>query len=346
MTEGPDHRPLVGVTMGDPAGIGPEIVVRALTRPELYRSVRPLVLGDEALLARAAEICGVKVEVNVVDAPAAGRFVPGVVDLIPVTELPPEQVPFGRVSPEAGRACFEYIKKSVELALAGRIDAVATAPVNKAALQAAGVPYLDHTQAYAALTGATGVLTMFVVGDRLKIFFATRHVSLRQAIAELTVNRVYEVLVLADRALRRFGFGDPRLALAALNPHAGEGGLFGDEEITVLAPAVERARAAGVRADGPIPADSVFYLCLQGRYDAVVSLYHDQGHIAAKTYDFDRTVSLTTGLPFVRTSVDHGTAYDIAGRGIARAESMAEAVRVAGEYARRLWAASRSTAGG
>ncbi len=341
-----DGRPLVGITMGDPAGIGPEIVARALGRPELYQSARPVVLGDAALLARGAEICGLQLEINVVDCPAAGRFVPGVVDVIPVTALSPAEIPFGRVNPKAGRACFEYIKKSVELALAGQLDAVATAPVNKAALQAAGVPYLDHTQAYATLTGSTGVLTMFVVGDRLKIFFATRHVSLRQAIAELTVDRVAEVLVLADQALRRFGFAEPRLAVAALNPHAGEGGLFGNEEFTVLAPAIERARGAGVRAEGPIPADSVFYLCLQGKYDAVVSLYHDQGHIAAKTYDFDRTVSLTTGLPFVRTSVDHGTAYDIAGKGIARAESMAEAIRVAGEYARRLQAASRPTTGG
>ncbi len=340
-----DGRPLVGVTMGDPAGIGPEIVARALARPEIYGSVRPVVLGDAALFARAAEICGLKLDINLVDSPAAGRYVPGVVDLVPVTALAPAEVPFGRVNPAAGRACFEYIKKSVDLALAGQVDAVATAPINKAALQAAGVPYLDHTQAYAALTGSTGVLTMFVVGERLKIFFATRHVSLRQAIADLTVERVCEVLVLADRALRRFGFPDPLFGVAALNPHAGEGGLFGDEEIAVLAPAIERARAAGVRAEGPVPADSVFYLCLQGKYDAVISLYHDQGHIAAKTYDFDRTVSLTTGLPFVRTSVDHGTAYDIAGKGVARAESMAEAIRVAGEYARRLRAAARPAAG-
>ncbi len=341
-----DNRPIVGVTMGDPAGIGPEIVARALARPELYREVRPVVLGDAALLARAAEISGLKLDINIVESPGAGRFVPGVVDLVPVTALDPDRVRFGQVQPLAGWASFEYIKKSVELALGGQLEAVATAPINKAALQAAGIPYLDHTQAYAALTGSAGVVTMFVVGERLKIFFATRHVALRQAIAELTVDRVYEVLVLADRALRRFGFAGPRFGVAALNPHAGEGGLFGDEELTVLAPAIARAREAGVRAEGPVPADSVFYLCLRGHFDAVISLYHDQGHIAAKTYDFDRTVSLTTGLPFVRTSVDHGTAYDIAGRGIARAESMAEAIRVAGEYARRLQAARPPAPGG
>ncbi len=332
--------------MGDPAGVGPEVVAKALARPELYRDVRPVVLGDAALLARAAAVCGLKLDINLIDSPGAGRFTAGVVDLIPVTALEPDRVRFGQVQPLAGWACFEYIKKSVELALAGQVDAVATAPINKAALQAAGIPYLDHTQAYAALTGSAGVLTMFVVGERLKIFFATRHVALRQAIAELTVDRVYQVLVAADRALRRFGFSEPLFGVAALNPHAGEGGLFGDEELTVLAPAIARAREAGVRAEGPVPADSVFHFCLQGRFDAVISLYHDQGHIAAKTYDFDRTVSLTTGLPFVRTSVDHGTAYDIAGRGIARAESMAEAIRVAGEYARRLRAGRPAAQGG
>ncbi len=341
-----DNRPIVGVTMGDPAGIGPEVVVKALARPELYREVRPVVLGDAALLARAAEVCGLKIDINLIESPGVGRFAAGVVDLVPVTALEPDRVQFGQVQPLAGWACFEYIKKSVELALAGQIDAVATAPINKAALQAAGIPYLDHTQAYAALTGSAGVLTMFVAGERLKIFFVTRHVALRQAIAELTVDRIYGVLVEADRALRRFGFPEPLLGVAALNPHAGEGGLFGDEELTVLAPAIARAREAGVQAEGPVPADSVFHLCLQGRFDAVVSLYHDQGHIAAKTYDFDRTVSLTTGLPFVRTSVDHGTAYDIAGQGVARAESMAEAIRVAGEYARRLRAAQPAAQGG
>jgi len=219
--------------------------------------------------------------------------------------------------------------------MSGEADAVATAPINKEALHAAGVPYLDHTEALAALANAPNPLTMFVVRN-LRIFFLTRHVSLARACSDITRSDVSNGLVQVEAALDRFGISQARIAVAALNPHGGEGGMFGDEEITQIRPGVRDAREQGVDAFGPVPADAVFHLALDGQYDAVLSLYHDQGHIAAKTLDFERTVSITAGLPFVRSSVDHGTAFDIAGTGLASSVSMEEAIKSASEYAIRL----------
>ncbi len=328
-----DERPLVAVTMGDPAGIGPEVVAGALGFGEVYPMSRPLVVGDHGALERAARVMGVTATLHVVTDPSEGRYEPGVIDLIDLANVPPD-LRMGEVQAAAGRAAFAYIERATQLALAGAVDAVATAPINKEALRLAGVPYLDHTGAFAALTNSPDATTMFVLGQ-LRIFFATRHTSLRSAISELTRERVLHMLVHAHEQMERFGFSRPHIALAALNPHAGEGGMFGDEEIEVLAPAVEAARARGINVTGPHPADAIFYLARHGAADCVLSLYHDQGHIAAKSIDFDRTVAITTGLPFVRSSVDHGTAFDIAGTGRARWVSMAEAIRVGAEFARR-----------
>jgi 4-hydroxythreonine-4-phosphate dehydrogenase len=235
----------------------------------------------------------------------------------------------------AGRAAFEYIERATLLILAGEVEAIATAPINKEALRAGGVPHLDHTGAFAALTHSPEATTMFVL-DQLRIFFATRHMSLRKAIDDLSRPRVVQMLRHAHEQMERFGYKRPSIALAALNPHAGEAGLFGDEEIEILAPAVEEARGMGINASGPHPPDAVFHVAKNGGYDCVLSLYHDQGHIAAKSIDFDRTVAITTGLPFVRSSVDHGTAFDIAGTGKARWVSMSESVRIGADFARRL----------
>ena len=328
-----DQRPLMAITMGDPAGVGPEIVAAAVGLGGLHGVSRPLVIGDRGALERAAATMGVGAGINTVAGPAEGRYEAGTIDLLDLGNVPADMVT-GKVQGAAGRAAFGYIERATELALAGEVDAIATAPINKEALREGGVPYLDHTGAFAALTRSPEATTMFVLGT-LRIFFATRHTSLRNAIDDLTRPRVVEMLVHAHEQMERFGFARPHIALAALNPHAGESGMFGTEEIEILAPAAEEARGRGINVTGPHPADAIFHVAKSGGADCVMSLYHDQGHIAAKSIDFDRTVAITTGLPFVRSSVDHGTAFDIAGTGKARWLSMAEAVRVGAEFARR-----------
>ena len=328
-------RPLVGVTLGDPAGVGPEITVKALGEADVYEISRPLVIGAAGVLERAARAVGLSPRVNLVSRPAEGRFEPGTIDLLDLNNVDLATLEWGKVQAQAGQAAFDYIRRGIELALAGELDALATAPINKEALQVGGVPFLDHTAMLGKLTNSPDVLTMFVVRN-LVIFFMARHMSLRKACDEVTAENVRQTLVKAHQAMGRFGQPKSRFGVAALNPHAGEHGLFGDEEIREIAPGVEQARAAGVDAYGPIPGDAVFHQCLQGRYDAVLSLHHDQGHIAAKTFDFERTISITTGLPFIRASVDHGTAFDIAGKGIANAVGMAESIRLAAKYAALL----------
>ncbi len=328
-----DERPLVGVTLGDPAGVGPEIVLRALAEADVYESARPVVLGDLGVLERAGAAIGRRPSINAVAGPADGRYAVGTVDLLDVGSPDLGGLKWGMVQGEAGRAAFRYVETGIELARDGEIEAMATAPLNKEALQVGGVPHLDHTTALAKLTDSRDVLTMFTVG-RLIIFFMARHMSMRQACDEVTAENVRTTLVKAHRAMTRFGQPKARFAVAALNPHAGEHGMFGREEIDEIAPGVERARADGVDAYGPIPADAVFHQCVQGRWDAVLSLHHDQGHIAAKTLDFERTIAITVGLPFIRASVDHGTAFDIAGTGVASAVGMAESIRLAAKYAR------------
>ncbi|MCL5962595.1 MAG: 4-hydroxythreonine-4-phosphate dehydrogenase PdxA [Chloroflexi bacterium] len=327
-----ENRPLVAVTIGDPAGVGPEIVVKALANPDTYVQTRPLVVGDRWVLEQAQRWCGLDLEVKCVGHPAEGQYTSGTIDLLDAGSAKVGSLQIGQVQVSAGKAAYDYLGRAIELAMAGAVEAIATAPINKEALRAAGVPYLDHTEALAGLTQSPNPLTMFVVRN-LRIFFLTRHVSLARACSEINRARVLDGLIQADTALKRFGLEGARIAVAALNPHGGEGGIFGDEETTQIEPAVREAHAQGVNAFGPVPADSVFHLALIGKFDAVLSLYHDQGHIAAKTLDFERTVSITAGLPFVRSSVDHGTAFDIAGRGIASAVSMEEAIKAAGEYA-------------
>ena len=325
-------RPLTAVTAGDPAGIGPEITIKALAESDVYEFARPVVYGDRAILERAANVVGMSPRFNVVQTPSEGKFEPGTIDLIEVTHLGPDAIAFGEIQPEGGKAAYAYIRAAIDAALAGQVEAMATAPINKEALQAGGVPFIDHTSMLNKLTNSPDTLTMFVVRN-LVIFFMARHMSLRRACDEVTAANVATTLIKAHKAMTRFGQPAARFGVAALNPHAGEGGLFGNEEIDEIRPGVEQAREAGVDAKGPIPGDAVFHQCLQGRYDAVLSLHHDQGHIAAKTYDFERTISITTGMPFVRASVDHGTAYDIAGKGVASAVGMAESIRVAAKYA-------------
>ena len=326
-----DNRPVIGITIGDPAGVGPEIVARAVADPSLGKMARMLVFGTATVLERALRVVGERVSLRVVPNPRDAAFAPGIVDVVDLAPEVREGVEPGVVQAPAGRAAFEFVRTAIEAAVAREVDAIATAPVNKESLREAGVPYLDHTAMLGGLTGSPDPMTLFVL-DRLRIFFLTRHVPLSEACRQITEERVLEGLRRANEELGRVGMEPPRLAVAALNPHAGDGGLFGSEDDDQIAPAVARAQTLGIAASGPIPADSVFYQARMGRFDAVLSLYHDQGHIAAKTVDFERTVSVTMGLPFIRTSVDHGTAFDIAWQGKASAVGMQEAVRVAVQY--------------
>jgi len=326
------NRSIIGIPLGDIAGVGPEIVVMALAQPDIYRTAKPLVIGEAGALRRALRVTGLNLDLQTVADPAQGRYRHGIIDLIDLANVDAEQVAFGQVQAAAGRAACEFIENAVERCQVGQIDALATTPINKEAFRAAGVNDIGHTELLGRLTGTADPLTMFQVFD-LKVFFLSRHVSLAGAIRLVTRQRVLDYLQRCAKALETLGISQPRLAVAGLNPHGGEHGLFGDEEGRELEPAIADARAAGINVVGPIAADSVFHLALQGNYDAVLSLYHDQGHIATKMVDFQRTIAITLGLPFIRTSVDHGTAFDLAGKGAANPLSMVEAIRLAAVYA-------------
>ncbi len=326
---------VVAVTMGDPCGIGPEIVVQALAAQETRRQALCLVCGDRGVLQLAMQATGVSLRIHEIRSVQEAADEPGTLNLVslPDTEpVDPACFEWGKVSAMGGRAAYAYIAAAVRLALEGSADAVCTAPVNKESLRAASVPYIGHTEIFGALTGSPAPLTMFETCG-MRIFFLTRHLSLRKMLDEITQDNIVRCVKECQAALQRLGAGGQRMAVAGLNPHSGEHGLFGDEEVREIAPAVERLRQEGLDVEGPVSADSVFHLCAAGKYGSVLSLYHDQGHIAAKTLDFARTISITNGLPFLRTSVDHGTAFDIAGTGKASAVSMMEAIRLAAKYA-------------
>ncbi|MET7902272.1 4-hydroxythreonine-4-phosphate dehydrogenase PdxA [Streptomyces sp. NPDC005336] len=322
--------PVLAVTLGDPAGIGPEITARTLADPDTGALAHAIAVGDAAVLRRAVAVCGLDVSVNAVGSVGEARFEPGTIDVLDLG-IAGDDLEWGTVSTVAGRSAVAAIEAATRAALADEVDGIVTAPINKEAIWAAGSRHLGHTEMLGELTGAEHFDTMFVVRG-LKIFFTTRHVSLRTALDQITEERVAGSIRQALTALRVFGHQEPRLAVAAINPHGGEGGHFGDEEITALRPAVEKAAAEGLGVVGPIPADSVFHQGLQGRFDGVLSHFHDQGHIPAKTVDFEGTVSVTVGLPILRTSVDHGTAFDIAGTGQASPATMAAAFRAAAEF--------------
>ena len=325
-------RPRIAVPIGDPAGIGPEITVKALTAAPVLEAADCVAVGDRAVVENAARIVGADVRINVIAAPAEGEYRPGVLNLIDLANVEAGAFAFGRVSGMCGRAAYEYIAKCIELANARQVDAVATTPINKESLRAGGVPYIGHTEIFGALTGTTDPLTMFETNG-LRVFFLTRHVSLRQMLDMITRERIEDYVKRCLEALARLGVTEGTMAVAGLNPHSGEHGLFGWEEVNEIIPAVEHLQAQGYPVVGPIGADSVFHQAAQGRYNSVLSLYHDQGHIATKTLDFDRTIAVTNGMPILRTSVDHGTAFDIAGTGKASAVSMIEAIRLAARYA-------------
>jgi len=332
-----DKRPLIAIPMGDPAGIGPEIVLKALANPEIAAFARCVVIGDKDVLQQAAAFPGMpEVTIHVIGGKDAdnvqdGCFKPGIINLIDLNNITIEDLKLGQVQAMCGRAAYEYIEKSIQLAMAGAVDAVATTPINKESLKAAEIPFIGHTEIFGGLTETADPLTMFEVHG-MRVFFLTRHVSLRKACDLVTKERIIDYVIRCKEALNKLGVEDGVMAIAGLNPHSGEHGLFGNEEMEAVFPAVEELKKMGYLVEGPIGADSVFHLALKGRYNCVLSLYHDQGHIATKTLDFERTIAVTAGMPILRTSVDHGTAMDIAGKGIASAVSMEEAIRVAVKY--------------
>jgi 4-hydroxythreonine-4-phosphate dehydrogenase len=324
-------KPIIAITLGDPAGIGPEIVVKSLSDPRIYETCRPLVIGDKNVILNTLAMCRLSAHVNVITQPEAGQYQLGVIDLIDLKNIDMTKLQIAKVQAMCGQAVFDYLEKAVSLAMAKKVDAIATTPINKNALKAAGIKHIGHTEMLEALSQTEDPLTMFEVRG-MRVFFLSRHVSLRQACDLVTKERVLNYLIRCTEALRRLGVTEGTMAVAGLNPHSGDDGLFGDEEILQVEPAIQEAKARGYDVTGPIAADSVFHQALQGQYSAVLSLYHDQGHIATKTVDFERTISITNGLPFLRTSVDHGTAFDIAGRGIASEVSMTEAILLAAKY--------------
>ena len=326
-------RPLIAIPMGDPAGIGPEIVLKTVADEETQRTARCIVVGSRKVFEYAMNYPGSpRLEINVVKTPEDGKYEPGVLNLIDLDNIDMAQFRVGEVNGMCGKAAYEYIAKSIELANARIVDAVSTTPINKESLRKGGVNYIGHTEIFSALTHTDDPLTLFEVNN-LRVFFLSRHVSLRKACDMVTKDRIIDYVIRCTDALRKLGVTEGTMAIAGLNPHSGEHGLFGDEEVKEVFPAVEELQKRGYKVAGPIGADSVFSQALHGKYNSVLSLYHDQGHIATKTLDFERTISITAGMPILRTSVDHGTAFDIAGKGLASAVSMKEAVRLAVKYA-------------
>jgi 4-hydroxythreonine-4-phosphate dehydrogenase len=322
------HRPIVGITMGDAAGIGPEIVVKALAVAKVYEWCRPVVIGDARRLRKAAGIVGSKLGIHTVQgaAQAGQRF--GEIDCIDVPVIP-DDLPFGQLSGAAGHGAYEFIAKAVQLAQAGQIDAICTAPLNKEALHAGGHLFPGHTELLAKLSN-TPEVSMMLMTPKLRVIHVTTHIGLMDAVRKIEPGLVERTIRRGYEALLRAGIEKPKIAVCGINPHAGEHGLFGQhEEEEKIDPAVQKLRAEGIDAMGALPADTVFFRAGRGDFDLVVAMYHDQGHGPVKVLGLEAGVNVTVGLPFVRTSVDHGTAFDIAGTGKADERSLVEAMRQA-----------------
>lgn len=326
-------KPLLAITMGDATGSGPEIIVKSFEDRIVRDSARLFVIGDSKIMQRAARIVRSAISIRTVGALENIGEDPSSIDVLDLDNLPPD-LPFATIDGRAGKAAYEYVKKAVELAMAGNIDAIVTAPINKEVMNLAGYHFAGHTEILAHLSG-TADCAMILVGGALRVIHATTHVSMRQACELIKRERVFKVIELAVQACRLFGFANPRVAVAGLNAHAGEGGLFGREEIEEIIPAIELARAKGYDVSGPISPDTVFYrAALKQHFDIVVCMYHDQGHIPLKLLSFETGVNVTVGLPFIRTSVDHGTAFDKAGKGTADHRSLNEAIALAARLTR------------
>jgi len=334
-------KPIVGITMGDAAGIGPEIIIKALSKREVYEICCPLVIGDSRVLEQAARIVGVSLNVKPVFRVEDANFEFGTVDVFDFKNIDLKALKIGHVDAMAGEASVKYIEKAVDMALGNEIDAIATAPINKEAMNKAGYNYAGHTELLAHLTN-TKDYAMMLIADSLRVVHVTTHASLRKACETIKKERVLKVIRVTYQVMRKMKIENPKIAVAALNPHGGEGGLFGDEEIREITPAVEEARKEGVNVIGPLPADTIFVRARGGAYDVVVAMYHDQGHIPVKLMGLKwdekqgawtavSGVNVTIGLPIIRSSVDHGTAFGKAWKGTANPQSMIEAIKFAAQ---------------
>jgi 4-hydroxythreonine-4-phosphate dehydrogenase len=335
-------KPILGITMGDPAGIGPEIAAKAVAEKQVHKICRSLIVGDASVMQQAVDISGVDLKVRSVAQVAEAQFQFGSMDVLHLNNVDANRLQSGKVSAMAGSAAFEAIKKVIQLAMDHQIDATVTGPIHKQALSLAGHDFPGHTEIYAQFT-ATKDYAMMLIAENLRIVHVSTHVSLKQACQSVKKERILKVIQLANDACRKLGIQSPRIGVAALNPHASDGGLFGAEEQQEITPAIEAAKSSGIYADGPLPADTLFAKAKAGLYDVVIAMYHDQGHIPLKLLGFSwdkennkwlsvSGVNITLGLPIIRTSVDHGTAFDIAGKGTASPESLIQAI----EYAARM----------
>ena len=336
-------RPVIGITMGDPASIGPEITLKALNNPSIYEQAKLLVVGDLGMMYKARETVGLKnLKFHKISQVSEALFEYGTIDVLDMGLVDSEKLELGKVSKEAGEAAFQYVVKVIELANKGKVDATVTNAFNKEAINLAGHHYSGHTEVYAEYTGTKSYTMMLALGD-LRVVHVSTHVSLREACDRVKKDRVLEVIRIANDACKQLGIKNPKVGVAGLNPHSGEGGLFGREEIEEIIPAIEAANAEGILAEGPVPPDTVFSKARGGWYDIVVAMYHDQGHIPLKVvgfvYDRDAQVweavegvNITLGLPIIRVSVDHGTAFDQAGTGQANELSLMNSI----DYAIRL----------
>ena len=335
-------KPILGITMGDPASIGPEITVKALSDPAIYEKCSPIIIGDAAVMEAAVGIVGKDVKINAVSDVKEAKFEFGTIDVYDMKLVDMDKLERGVVSAMAGNAAFQYVKKVIELAMNHEVDATVTNALNKEAMNLAGHHYSGHTEIYAEYTG-TKKYTMMLAHENLRVVHVSTHVSLREACDRVKKDRVLEVIRIADQACKELGIKEPKIGVAGLNPHSGENGMFGREEIEEITPAIEAAKGEGIIVDGPVPPDTVFSKARGGGYDIVVAMYHDQGHIPLKVvgfvynqaeqkWDAVAGVNITLGLPIIRASVDHGTAFDQAGKGVANELSLINAM----DYAIRM----------
>lgn len=327
-------RPILAITMGDPAGIGPEIIVKSLKEVSIYQQSAPFVVGDSKIIKRAMDVVGLTYEINEIEQVSAAKFEQGTIDIMNLN-LVPDDLPWGEVSAVAGHAAFAYLEKAIELANQKVIDGIVTAPLNKEAMHKGGHLFPGHTEILAELT-QTKDYAMMLSAPNLRVIHVTTHIGIIDAIQKIKPERVYKVIRLAHDTLTKAGIQNPRIAVCGINPHAGENGLFGyGEEEDKVTPAVLQAREEGIDVTDPLPADTLFFRARRGDFDIVVAMYHDQGHGPVKVLGLEAGINITVGLPIIRTSVDHGTAFDIAGKNIADELSMKEAIRAAIDLAER-----------
>lgn len=340
-------KPIIGITMGDPASVGPEIILKVFSKPEIYEKCRPLVIGDARVLENAKAMTGTEgLKIHTVETPEDASYQKGILNVLDLKNVDMSSLKIGQAAEMSGNAAFEYVEKVIELAMEGSVQATVTNAISKEAINLAGHHFAGHTEIYAHYTN-TPKYTMMLVHKNLRVVHVSTHVSLREACDRVKKERVLEVIKIADKACKEMGIEKPRIGVAGLNPHCGENGMFGREEIEEIKPAVQEARREGIQAEGPIPPDSVFSKARGGMYDIVVAMYHDQGHIPLKVVGFVydefaqkwaavEGVNITLGLPIIRTSVDHGTAFDQAGKGTANELSLENAIDYAIRFAQRV----------